>query len=163
MNYFSEDEILRILKCYKKKSNICLLLGIRINVQMQIATAYDEKKSGIPFTVRGRIPRCRRKTKDANFLMSIMIWLLNQDVMACQLLDGLFYANVSSSHNWQISHVYQILLTSKNKLIGYWKCNMMQILNCFLQLIFWAEDSLNFIQLLRVDITLSVTFESTGR
>ena len=48
------------------------------NVQIQIAAAYDEKKSGIPFTVRGRIPRFRRKTKSANFLMSI--WLLNQDV-----------------------------------------------------------------------------------
>ena len=47
------------------------------NVQTQIATAYDEKKSGIPFTVRGRIARFRRKTKSANFLMSI--WLLNQD------------------------------------------------------------------------------------
>ena len=34
---------------------------------MQITTAYDEKKSGIPFTVRGRIPRFRRKTKGANY------------------------------------------------------------------------------------------------
>ena len=38
---------------------------------MQIATAYDEKKSGIPFIVKGRIPRFRRKTKDANFLVSL--------------------------------------------------------------------------------------------
>ena len=60
------------------------------NVQMQIATAYEEKKSGIPFTVRGRTPRLRRKTKDANFLVSI--WLLNQDVMACRIWMGCFIA-----------------------------------------------------------------------
>ena len=62
---------------------------------MQIATAYDEKKSGIPFTVRGRIPRFKRKTKGANFLMSI--WLLDQDVMACRYLDGLFYSGTNDS------------------------------------------------------------------
>ena len=63
------------------------------NVQMQIATAYDEKKSGIPFIVKGRIPRFRRKTKGANFLVST--WLLNQDVMACRYLDGLFYSGTN--------------------------------------------------------------------
>ena len=62
---------------------------------MQIATAYDEKKSGIPFIVKGRIPRFRRKTKGANFLVSI--WLLNQDVMACRYLDGLFYSGTNVS------------------------------------------------------------------
>ena len=65
------------------------------NVQMQIETAYEEKKSGIPSTVRGRIPRFRRKTKDANFLVSM--WLLNQDVMACRYLDGLFYSGTNVS------------------------------------------------------------------
>ena len=34
---------------------------------MQIATAYDEKKSGIPFIVKGRIPRFRRNTKGEKF------------------------------------------------------------------------------------------------
>ena len=62
---------------------------------MQIATAYDEKKSGIPFTVRGRIPRFRSKTKGVNFLL--FIWLLNQDVMACRYLDGLFYSGTNVS------------------------------------------------------------------
>ena len=62
---------------------------------MQIATAYDEKKSGIPFIVGGRLPRFRRKTKDANFLMTI--WLLDQDVMASRYLDGLFYSGTNIS------------------------------------------------------------------
>ena len=62
---------------------------------MQISTAYDEKKNGIPFIVKGRIPRFRRKTKDANFVVSI--WLLNQDVMACGYLDGLFYSGTNVS------------------------------------------------------------------
>ena len=64
---------------------------------MQIATAYDEKKSGIPFIVKERIPRYRRKTKGANFLMSI--WLLNQDVTACRYLDidGLSYSGTNVS------------------------------------------------------------------
>ena len=64
-------------------------------VQMQIAKAYDEKKSGIPFIVKGRIPRFRTKTKDANFVVSI--WLLNQDVMACRYLAGLFYSGTNVS------------------------------------------------------------------
>ena len=34
----------------------------------------------IPLTVVERTPRCRRKTKGANFLSSI--WLLNLDVVA---------------------------------------------------------------------------------
>ena len=62
---------------------------------MQIAKAYDEKKSGIPLIVKGRIPRFRRKTKDANFVVSI--WLLNQDVMACRYLDGSFYSGTNVS------------------------------------------------------------------
>ena len=62
---------------------------------MQIATAYDEKKNGIPFIVKGRILRFRRKTKDANFVASI--WLLNQGVMACRYLDGLFYSGTNVS------------------------------------------------------------------
>ena len=83
MNYFSGDEILTIFN-YVTRNADCN--GLR-----------RKEETGIPFTVRGKIPRFSKKTKGANFLRSI--WLLDLDVMACRHLDELFYSgtNVSSA------------------------------------------------------------------
>ena len=74
----------------------------------------------IPLTVVERTPRCRRKTKGANFLSSI--WLLNLDVMAVDTEGQLFYSGGSTAFPGlafnQSAKYYKSGLTSKNKLIG---------------------------------------------